>query len=265
LTHLFKETIFAILFLLAVFFLIDSHYYRQEKNRSFSQTDGQNISIEGGLNLFLLATIIGTILVSSIDFGIAATVHDVPLPTATILQVSLMVVITFISLIITPTTVRTENEFGWEPIREVAKIFAAIFITMVTPIAMLKAGVDGPLGFVMSSLVEPNGGFINSRFFWATGSLSSFLDNAPTYIVFFEAAGGKATELMTTHARTLSAISIGAVFMGANSYIGNAPNFMVRSIAEQSGVPMPSFFGYIIKYAIPILLPLFVLITILFF
>jgi Na+/H+ antiporter NhaD/arsenite permease-like protein len=236
----------------------------KEKNRPPVPTGGRTISIEGGINIFLLPSIVGIILVSSIDLGIAATVHHVPLPAATLLQVGLMILITIISLVITPAAVHKENEFGWEPIREVARIFAAIFITMVAPIEMLKAGIDGPLGFVMSGLADPGGGFIDTRFFWATGSLSSFLDNAPTYLVFFEAAGGQATELMTTHATTLAAISMGAVFMGANSYIGNAPNFMVRSIAEQSGIPMPSFFGYIIKYTVPILLPLFILITLVF-
>ncbi len=146
-----------------------------------------------------------------------------------------------------------------------AKLFAAIFITMVMPIAMLKAGPDGPLGFVIRGVVDGNGQFINSHFFWATGILSSFLDNAPTYVVFFETAGGNAAELMTTYSDTLVAISCGAVFMGANSYIGNAPNFMVKSIAEERGVPMPSFFGYMVKYTLPILVPVFIVITIIFF
>ncbi len=113
--------------------------------------------------------------------------------------------------------------------------------------------------------VMKDGQPVNSAFFWATGALSSFLDNAPTYVVFFNTAGGNAAELMATGAKTLLAISCGAVFMGANTYIGNAPNFMVKSIAEESGVPMPSFFGYLLKYAIPILIPVFILITLIFF
>jgi Na+/H+ antiporter NhaD/arsenite permease-like protein len=101
-------------------------------------------------------------------------------------------------------------------------------------------------------------------YFWITGLLSSFLDNAPTYLIFFNTAGGDATNLMGPLAGTLLAISAGAVFMGANTYIGNAPNFMVKSIAEESGVKMPSFFGYML-WSCGILVPLFVVVTLIFF
>ena len=136
---------------------------------------------------------------------------------------------------------------------------------MVPAIAMLKSGPDGPMGAIIRAVIDSNGEFINSHFFWATGILSSFLDNAPTYVVFFNTAGGNAVDLMTTHANTLLAISAGAVFMGANTYIGNAPNFMSKSIAEESGVPMPSFFGYMFKYSLPILVPVFIIVMIIFF
>jgi len=106
---------------------------------------------------------------------------------------------------------------------------------------------------------------VNSHFFWAAGILSSFLDNAPTYLVFFNTAGGNPNALMNHFPGTLLAISAGAVFMGANTYIGNAPNFMTKSIAEESGVAMPSFFGYMFKYSIPILIPVFILVTYVFF
>ncbi|MBI3145716.1 MAG: sodium:proton antiporter, partial [Pseudogulbenkiania sp.] len=105
---------------------------------------------------------------------------------------------------------------------------------------------------------------LNPAYFWLTGALSSFLDNAPTYLVFFNLAGGEPSQLMTTLAPTLTAISAGAVFMGANSYIGNAPNFMVKAIAEERGVTMPSFFGYI-AWSVAILIPVFLLMTLLFF
>ena len=101
-------------------------------------------------------------------------------------------------------------------------------------------------------------------YFWATGVLSSFLDNAPTYLVFFNTAGGDAQTLMSTHAPTLAAISAGAVFMGANTYIGNAPNLMVKAIAESRGVRMPSFFGFML-WSGGILVPLFVVLTFIFF
>jgi len=189
----------------------------------------------------------------------------VAVPTASILQVSLLLLITFVSLKVSKKEIRVGNGFNWEPILEVAKLFATIFMTMVTPIAMLKAGADGPMGAVIKGVVDSNGEFMNSHFFWATGMLSSFLDNAPTYLVFFNTAGGNPLDLMGTHAGTLLAISAGAVFMGANTYIGNAPNFMTKAIAEENGVPMPSFFGYMIKYSIPILIPVFILVTIVFF
>ena len=134
---------------------------------------------------------------------------------------------------------------------------------MIPAIAILKAGTDGALSGLIN-MVFHDGQPVNAAFFWLTGALSSFLDNAPTYVVFFNTAGGDAATLMTTMASTLAAISAGAVFMGANSYIGNAPNFMVRSIAEESGVPMPSFFGYMV-WSVGILIPLFILTTFIFF
>ena len=119
--------------------------------------------------------------------------------------------------------------------------------------------------FVIDLVKDPQSGeFVNSMFFWATGILSSFLDNAPTYVVFFNTAGGDATELMTTLSGTLLAISAGAVFMGANTYIGNAPNFMVKSIAEENKIKMPSFFGYM-AWSVGILAPIFILVSIIFF
>ena len=142
-------------------------------------------------------------------------------------------------------------------------------MTIIPALAILKAGADGDMGFLLSMVKEP------AHYFWMTGILSSFLDNAPTYLTFFNSALGnyfpgqpesQAVLSLIAHKEVyLKAISVGAVFMGANTYIGNAPNFMVRSIAEENGITMPSFFGYMIKYSIPILMPIFVLLTILFF
>jgi len=154
----------------------------------------------------------------------------------------------------TPAKVREENEFTWYPIEEVAILFAGIFATMIPALLILKArGVE--LGVVTPA-----------HFFWATGVLSSFLDNAPTYLTFFSLAqgvGGTQT-VAGVSAPLLQAISAGAVFMGANSYIGNAPNFMVKAIAEEAGVRMPSFFGYM-AWSCGVLLPIFFLLTLLFF
>ena len=182
----------------------------------------------------------------------------------TFLQVSALLLITFISLKITPLSIRLKNDFSWEPVKEVTKLFATIFITMVPAISMLKAGLDGPLNKIITLLTNSNGDSINFMYFWVTGILSSFLDNAPTYLVFFETAGGNAGDLMTDNAETLIAISAGAVFMGAMSYIGNAPNFMVKSIAEQNKIKMPSFFGYMI-WSIAVLVPVLIIFSLLYF
>ena len=168
------------------------------------------------------------------------------------------------SLIVTPHVARAGNEFNWEPILEVGKLFAGIFLTIIPVIAMLKAGTDGAFAGVIRAVSDGNGQPIDSMYFWATGILSSFLDNAPTYLVFFNTAGGDPATLMTRDASTLAAISAGAVFMGANTYIGNAPNLMVKAIAESRGVRMPSFFGYM-AWSCTVLLPLFLVMTLLFF
>jgi Na+/H+ antiporter NhaD/arsenite permease-like protein len=209
--------------------------------------------------------VVGAVIVSSLKLGNAFTLHYVEVPLASVLQVVFLLIITIISLRISDPAIRKDNGFNWEPINEVTKLFATIFMTMVTPIAMLRAGADGPVGMVIKGVMDDKGEFINSHFFWATGVLSSFLDNAPTYLVFFNTAGGDPVDLMGVHAGTLLAISAGAVFMGANTYIGNAPNFMTKAIAEESGVPMPSFFGFLFKYSIPILTPVFILVTYIFF
>jgi Na+/H+ antiporter NhaD/arsenite permease-like protein len=140
---------------------------------------------------------------------------------------------------------------------------------MIPCLLILKAGTKGALAFLIEAVKEP------AHYFWASGILSSFLDNAPTYLTFFSTALGSfypgmpeaqaVPKLIAENAIYLKAISCGSVFMGANTYIGNAPNFMVRSIAEEAGTPMPSFFGYMIKYSIPVLCTTFVVITFIFF
>ncbi len=169
----------------------------------------------------------------------------------------------------TSTEVRAANGFSWGPIREVAILFAGIFATIIPALSMLQAGEQGALAFVIRAVREP------AHFFWASGILSSFLDNAPTYLTFLSSALGRlfpgvpereaVARLIAEHPEHLKAIATGSVFMGANSYIGNAPNFMVKSIAEEAGVPMPSFFGYIGRYSLPVLIPTFLLVTWLFF
>ena len=195
-----------------------------------------------------------------VHFDVAGT--EVGLPG--LLRDAGLIAITLVSLKITAKSVHQANQFEWGPMAEVAKLFAGIFLTIIPVIAMLKAGTQGPFGAVVSAVTRPDGQPDPAMYFWATGILSSFLDNAPTYLVFFNTAGGDPVALMTTYATTLAAISAGAVFMGANTYIGNAPNLMVKAIAESRGVRMPSFFGYM-AWSMAILLPLFVLSTFLFF
>jgi Na+/H+ antiporter NhaD/arsenite permease-like protein len=165
---------------------------------------------------------------------------------------------------VSPKKYRSANGFNWEPILEVAKLFAAIFICIVPVVAILRAGMDGALAPLVALVTTASGQPNDMAYFWLTGILSSFLDNAPTYLVFFELAGGNPQELMTTFATTLAAISAGAVFMGANTYIGNAPNFMVYAIARNQGVRMPGFFGYMLWSGV-VLLPIFVLSSFIFF
>jgi Na+/H+ antiporter NhaD/arsenite permease-like protein len=194
------------------------------------------LALDGKINLLLLMIVIGSVFL--------------PMPWR---ELS-MVAAAGVSVWKTPAKVREENEFTWYPIEEVAILFAGIFATMIPALLILKAR-GAELG-----VVSP------AHFFWVTGALSSFLDNAPTYLTFFSLAqgGGGANPVAGVSEPLLQAISAGAVFMGANSYIGNAPNFMVKAIAEESGVRMPSFFGYM-AWSCGILVPIFVLITLIFF
>jgi Na+/H+ antiporter NhaD/arsenite permease-like protein len=175
-----------------------------------------------------------------------------------LLRDGLLVLCAFISLALVPPRIRRSDGFTWAPVREVAVLFAAIFITMAPVIQMLQAGVDGPFAQLILGVVRADGSPIPFSYYCATGVLSAFLDNAPTYLVFFNMAGGEAQALMN-EVSALAAISAGAVFFGAMTYVGNAPNFMVRSIAASEGVLMPSFFGYLSRWSVPFLLPLLLL------
>jgi Na+/H+ antiporter NhaD/arsenite permease-like protein len=263
---IFPETLFLVGSLLAIFFVLDSWYYRREDLLPRDPTpDSKGIGFDGAINFWLLAAVVGLVLMSGLwkspvsfniygtEVGLAGVVRDLGL-----------VAVTFLSLKITPAKVHADNQFGWGPMAEVAKLFAGIFLTIIPVIAMLKAGVNGPFGAVVQAVTKPDGSPDVMMYFWITGALSSFLDNAPTYLVFFNTAGGDPQVLMTTLAPTLAAISAGAVFMGANSYIGNAPNLMVKAIAEDRGVKMPSFFGYML-WSGAVLIPLFVVMSFIWF
>jgi Na+/H+ antiporter NhaD/arsenite permease-like protein len=255
---LFAPWIFTCVILLVVYFIWDSIAYRKEDPKDIRRDETQKrpLRISGMINiLWLLGVVaaVGTLTPGKVIFGF--TVFP-------FLREILMLAFVAASLFTTPKGVREYNRFNYVAILEVAALFVGIFITMQVPLAVLKAcGAD-----ITSVVNQP------WQYFWSTGSLSSVLDNAPTYLVFFELAGTapeSSNMLRLTggghiDVSLLRAISLGAVFMGAMTYIGNGPNFMVKAIAEQSGIKMPSFFGFLFKFAVPILVPVFIVVTLLF-
>ncbi|WP_210496120.1 sodium:proton antiporter [Microvirga antarctica] len=262
--NLWRETLFVAGILLALFFVVDWAIYRKEGVIRPDPTPDSPIRVVGAVNLGLLAVVIAAILMSAtLDLG-RITVLGSEIEFSNLLRDLTMIAVAVVSLRATPAALRTENGFSWGPIVEVAKLFAGIFITIIPVLAMLRAGADGLFAPLVGLVTHSDGSPNNAAYFWLAGGLSSFLDNAPTYLVFFELAGGDAQRLMTAGAVTLTAISAGAVFMGANSYIGNAPNFMVYAIAREGGVRMPSFFGYLL-WSCTILLPVFLITTLVFF
>jgi Na+/H+ antiporter NhaD/arsenite permease-like protein len=260
--------------LLAIFFIMDTRLYGKESaadKKPEKKGGGAPLSLAGAHNFLFLAVIVGSVILSGVTashptfydentgvlFGVPVY-SEVILPYNSVLQMALIVLAGILSIVTTKNELRRENLFTWGPIKEVASLFIGIFITMIPALAILNArgaalGLSSPW-----------------QFFWATGALSSFLDNAPTYLVFMTTAGslgaaeGLSTAVGLIAPGLLLAISAGAVFMGANTYIGNAPNFMVRSIAEENEIKMPSFFGYI-GWSLCFLVPLFALDTLIFF
>ncbi|HIS39572.1 MAG TPA: sodium:proton antiporter [Candidatus Aphodovivens avistercoris] len=281
LEHIWPLLLVNTVVLLALYALIDRHFVKKEGEEGrerFELLDAADertpIRIEGKRNIIFLAVIIVAVILNGsipqmdlfIDPAVGATYgvslsEHVHLGMEYFIQIALILIAAALSLRLTPAEVRASNHFEWGPIAEVAKLFIGIFITMIPALAILRAhgadlGIDTPL-----------------EFFWASGALSSFLDNSPTYVVFLTAAGslgagGAAGAVATTVGAVapeiLLAISAGAVFMGANTYIGNAPNFMVKNIAESAEVKMPSFFGYM-GWSVCILIPVFIIDSLLFF
>lgn len=257
---LFVPWVTTCLALLAIFYAWDRYAYRKEDPAAIAwdERDRRPLRIEGSINALWLAGVV---------FAVAFVVPGNPFPglgfqVFPFLREILMLAFVALSLRTTPSEVRARNQFNYGAINEVAALFVGIFVAMQVPVEVLNLK-GASLGFDQPW-----------KFFWATGTLSSILDNAPTYVVFFEAAnamtqgpGPGILELTSGHfIRTdfLAAISLGAVFMGSMTYIGNGPNFMVKTIAEQAKVPMPSFFGYVFRYSLPILVPVFALMTLVF-
>jgi Na+/H+ antiporter NhaD/arsenite permease-like protein len=256
--------------LLIIYFILDSYYYKKE-GLSAPEEEGvkEPLKIEGLINFIFLFGVVGSVLLSGMvewgeinTLGVHRAVQDW-------VRDGLLILMGLLSLVTTSIRIREDNDFTWFPIVEVAYLFIGIFITMIPCLLILKAGSKGVLAMLINFVREPY------HYFWVTGALSGFLDNAPTYLTFFNTAIGSfypgmaesqaVPLLMTEKAVYLKAVSAGAVFFGAMSYIGNAPNFMVRSISEEAGTPMPSFFGYILKYSLVFLLPTFVIVAFIFF
>jgi Na+/H+ antiporter NhaD/arsenite permease-like protein len=261
--HLWREWLLVNGCLLVLFHVWDQIVFnREEAARAGSQLEEviqhEPLRIRGLLNIAFLGALVATIYCAGRGLGNAGEKWPFGV------QEGAMLALTLLAYALTPHRNRDLNRFTFGPIIEVAVLFAGIFITMIPALQILNAR-GAELG-----LATP------AQFFWSTGALSSFLDNAPTYMTFVATAAGL-DGIAPDHryladylaggehaVLTLAAISCGAVFMGANSYIGNGPNFMVKAIAEENGVAMPSFFGYMV-YSCTILLPIFVLLTLLFF
>jgi Na+/H+ antiporter NhaD/arsenite permease-like protein len=261
---LFAETLFVVTLLLGLFYLLDRFWLQDEAAPVGGDAD-EPLRLRGRINFLLLGALVGLILVSGVwQPGVLAKVGSTELKGQNVLRDLGMVGLALASLWLTAKRNRAANDFSWRPIIEVAKIFAGIFVCIVPVAAALQAGDAGPFAPLLAIVSQTDGSPNPAAYFWATGLLSSVLDNAPTYLVFFDLAGGDPGRLMGPLAATLAAISTGAVFMGANTYIGNAPNYMVYAIARSAGVKMPGFVGYM-AWSGAILIPIFVLVTLLFF
>lgn len=263
-THLFLKTLCLSVALLVLFFILDSILFSKEGKPQPPHDPAaveEKIGLEGTINLLFLLGVVLVVLASGMfNLGTWMEIYGVPIEGQNLLRDLCLLFLAWLSWKFTSHHCREMNGFSWAPIEEVAKLFFGIFLSMIPAIAILRAGTKGALASLINMVSTPDGQPVNAMYFWLTGALSSFLDNAPTYLVFFNTAGGDPQHLMTDMASTLIAISAGAVFMGANTYIGNAPNFMVRSIAENQGVKMPSFFGYM-AWSCGILIPCFAILT----
>jgi Na+/H+ antiporter NhaD/arsenite permease-like protein len=260
---LWPQALFASGVLLAIFFFVDSYFDRHEASPPPAGTAAVKLRVSGQVNIGLIGIAILAVVESGFwRPGIGFDLLGTRIELQNLIRELVMVFVGLASLRVTNPGLRAANGFKWEPIREVAYLFAGIFTCIIPVMAMLEAGAQGPFSAAIDLLAR-DGRPDNAVYFWATGILSSFLDNAPTYLVFFQLAGGDPAALMGPLAKTLTAISLGAVFMGANTYIGNAPNFMVYAIARRAGVNMPGFFPYMI-WSGAILFPVFAAVTWLF-
>lgn len=257
-SSMYPEWLVAGLLLMSLYFVIDRHYYAKEPAENILRDNAEHepIRISGTRNFIYLAMIISAVLFLNRSYIPAMRAEGAPFYIAFLRDIVLGVII-ILSLVTTPKQVRKANNFSWAPILEVAILFVGIFVTM-TPAMMYLNQHAMELG-----LTEP------WQFYYYTGVLSSFLDNAPTAVAFHTVATGLPEVAGVEYVAgipemLLTAIALGSVFFGAMTYIGNGPNFMVKAIAEEAGVKMPSFFGYILKFSLVILLPVYIIVQLIF-
>ena len=276
---LFHILIFNMIILLTLFYFLDRRAYRKdiaEGRKPDIREPGTHVRIVGLHNLIYVAMIVGAVILSGMLPGMSAFqnadgtvkgIHilgEVTLGFPSVIEIVIILLAAFLSFKTTKEEVRIRNHFTWGAIQEVAVLFIGIFITMQPALMILKANGASDLNGAELGINKP------FEMFWATGALSSFLDNTPTYLVFLTTAGalgfksGVVTTLGSVPVKMLEAISCGAVFMGANTYIGNAPNFMVKSMSDENGVRMPSFFGYMV-WSLTCLVPVFIIDMLVFF
>jgi Na+/H+ antiporter NhaD/arsenite permease-like protein len=261
--HLWFETALVAGCVLVAFIVLDLWFYRKDRLvTTVGETPpAMSLGVSGSINLVLIAAIVAVLFGSAVwKPGVTFNIYGATLELQNVLRDTALVLIAILSLVLTPNEHREENDFTFDPIKEVAILFAGIFVCIIPVLAMLRAGSGGAFAWLLTAVTARDGTPHDIAYFWLTGALSAFLDNVPTYLVFFELAGGDARELMGALAPTLAAISMGAVYMGAMTYIGNAPNLMVYAIAVERGVRMPSFFGYLL-WSCAVLLPVLALLT----
>jgi len=264
--HLLMPTMLVAGLVLIAFVALDLWHYRKDRLvTTVGETDPPlDLHVRGTINLLLIAGAIGAILGAAWwQPGISFDIYGTKVELQNALRDVILLVIAFLSLVLTHDEHREANGFTWDPIVEVAILFAGIFACIIPVLAMLQAGKDGSFAWLLTAVTAQDGSPHEIAYFWLTGILSACLDNAPTYLVFFELAGGHAKVLMGPLATTLAAISMGAVYMGALTYIGNAPNLMVYAIALERGIKMPSFFSYI-AWSAAVLLPVLAIVTVVF-
>ncbi len=262
LRHMAAPMLLCSVVLLGLFYAIDSWTWRRDGGPR--RAGRLKLSFKGLPNALYLVGAVAAVLASGLwHSGMRVDVWHIELQLEGLVRDAALLFLAGLSWATTARRVRIENAFTWDPIREVALLFAGIFVTMLPALAILKAGSSGPLALLVTLASRADGQPNDAAYFWMSGLLSSFLDNAPTYLVFFDMAGADPEVLMGQLSRTLLAISAGSVFMGAMTYIGNAPNFMIRSIASERGIRMPSFLGYM-AWSCAVLLPVFGLATVVF-